>query len=54
MLALDATLEQDLARALGAVTIPTTALLDGTGSVRNVNLGYFPKHVLARELAEVN
>ena len=54
VLALDATVEQELARALGAVTIPTTALVDRAGSVRRVNLGYFPKDVLAQELAEVH
>ncbi|MBI4213444.1 MAG: thioredoxin family protein [Chloroflexi bacterium] len=47
----DATVERYLAGALGALTVPSTALLDGSGRVRHVNVGYHPKAILARQLA---
>lgn len=50
VVSIDATEERDLADALGAVTIPTTAVLDRFGRIRDVNLGYHPKSVLAIQL----
>ena len=53
VLSVDTASEQELADALGALTIPTTALVDAAGRVRQVNLGYHPRHVLERQLAAI-
>ncbi len=53
VLSLDATTEQQLAHDLGAVSIPTTAIIDAAGRVREVNVGYHPRDVLARQLAAI-
>jgi thioredoxin-like negative regulator of GroEL len=47
---LDAAREPALADQLGVVTVPTTAIVDSSGTVRHVNPGFYPKHALAAQL----
>jgi len=54
VVAVDATRERVLADSLGARMVPTTALLDASGRVRQVNLGYHPKSALLLQLAAVS
>ena len=50
IIALDATQERALADRLGAMTIPTTALLDRSGRLAHVNLGFQPRSVLIEQM----
>lgn len=51
VLKFDSTQDQELADALGVLTVPTTAVLDRLGRVRHLNLGYHPKATLAAQVA---
>lgn len=51
VLKFDVTRERALANSLGAVTVPTTAIIDSAGLVRQVNLGYHPKAFLAAQIS---
>ena len=51
VLRFDVTKEPALADALGAVTVPTIAVIDIAGRVRHVNLGYHPKAILASQIS---
>jgi hypothetical protein len=50
---LDATRETAVADSLAIATVPTTALVDGAGRVRALNLGYRAGQVLIGQLAEI-
>jgi thiol-disulfide isomerase/thioredoxin len=54
ILKVDASAEPALASALGAVSVPTTALLDPTGRVHKVNVGYHPREILTKQLAAMS
>lgn len=53
VLAFDATEQRALADSLGAVTIPTTAIIDMNGRVRRINVGFHPRSILDRQLVVV-
>jgi hypothetical protein len=40
----------ELVRRLGILTVPATAVLDGEGRVRHLNLGYASEQLLAEQL----
>ena len=48
---LDATSHDDLVDQLGILTVPATVVVDGSGVVRQINLGYVDEHALAAQLA---
>jgi thiol-disulfide isomerase/thioredoxin len=48
---LDATSHDDLVDRLGILTVPATVVVDGSGAVRRINLGYVDEHALAAQLA---
>lgn len=50
---LDATRETALADALGVATVPTTAVVDGSGRVREINHGYRAGAALREQLREI-
>jgi hypothetical protein len=51
IIVLDATTHGELVDRLGILTVPATVVVNDTGTVRQINLGYVDEHVLTAQLA---